>query len=424
MNFSDQVRSQFDQIVAQSKTGGEKTFREKAWFEFSRLGLPHRKTESWKYTSIAPLTKTSWNLAQVQSAVSAQVEGLAAKWRDQFEIVFLLNGVLRTEHSTLTSDHLKVTALEDLELEFEDGWIGLSAAMARPGFRLGFPDNFQASKPVLIVNAMSEPSTWTPVVHGISLGKNSSLQLAEIQVGEGSRYLRSEITQVELAEGARLDWVRVQQDDLSAFHFSEVQSRLQQNSALSVTQLNGGAAWSRSTLRAQIDGVGAEAHLNGLTFARQQQHIDQRVEIKHLTGPSESSQLFKGVLKDKAKGILNGKIYIAQDAQKVSSMQMNHNLLLSPTAEANTKPELEIYADDVKANHGASIGQLDEDKIFYFMSRGITRTVAQQMLAHAFVGDVVMKIQSKALRSFADQCIQSWLPEFSADIEHTLEERA
>jgi Fe-S cluster assembly protein SufD len=140
-----------------------------------------------------------------------------------------------------------------------------------------------------------------------------------------------------------------------------------------------------------------------------------------MKGLSESSQLFKGVLKDTARGVLNGKIYIAKDAQKVSSMQLNHNLLLSKGAEADTKPELEIYADDVKANHGASIGRLDEDKVFYLMSRGIPRALAQQMLAHAFVGDVLMKIGPRLLRRFADACVHGWLPDFSADIEHSMD---
>jgi Fe-S cluster assembly protein SufD len=122
-------------------------------------------------------------------------------------------------------------------------------------------------------------------------------------------------------------------------------------------------------------------------------------------------------LKDSARGVLNGKIVIERDAQKVVSSQLNHNLLLSKTAEADTKPELEIYADDVKANHGASVGRMDEEKLFYLMSRGIPRSQAQEMLAHAFVGDVLMKIDTPLLYQFADENVRGWLPDFMGGLE-------
>lgn len=426
MSFVDTVRSQYERLIA-AADADEKQFRTSAWDTYARFGMPDRRTETWKYSSAAGLVKQAWPLIEDGRGVPVEVVRFAEKWQDRFDTVIVLDGVMRPEVSTLSKVagvrwsaadwNILAHDVSDARIQFEDGFSALSAAVARPGLQLLVGDGVKLSKPVLIIHAQSESASWSSSVNQIILGARAEVHLAEIYAGGSSRYLRSSLTNVDLREHAQMSWVRVQQEDPAGLHFSEVSCSLESSAQLSLTQLNGGAQWSRGAIRATIRGAGAGVHLNGLTFARGQQHIDQRVEVRHLAGQSESAQLFKGVLKDRARGVLNGKIYIAKDAQKVSSMQLNHNLLLSPGAEADTKPELEIYADDVKANHGASIGRLDEDKMFYFMSRGIPRALAQQMLAHAFVGDVLMKIPRGVLREFADTCVQDWLPEFSHDME-------
>jgi Fe-S cluster assembly protein SufD len=180
-----------------------------------------------------------------------------------------------------------------------------------------------------------------------------------------------------------------------------------------MTQLNFGGKWHRNAIRVNIGGEGAQAHLNGLTLGAGQQHFDQRVVVQHSVGQSESTQLFKGVLQDQAKSTLNGKIFIAKDAQKVASQQYNHNLLLSTGAEANSKPELEVYADDVKANHGATVGQMDTAKLFYLESRGIPREQAKQLLAQAFCSDVLMKVEHRAKRKLAERFTKENLSKFA-----------
>lgn len=448
MNFAENVQSQFNALVSRAGAD-EKRYRQLAWDHYARLGLPERRTEAWKYSSINSLVKQPWELAGADKPVPMEVVRFAEKWQEQFDTLIVLDGVMRPEVSTLSkvkgvlwspvqwdvlahemgevqkrSTAILSTAQSkpNNQLEaaspFADGWTALSAALAKPGVQLLVGDDVKLPKPVLIIHAQSEGALWAPSVNQFILGARAEVSLAEIFAGAPGRYLRSSLTEVDLREHAQMNWVRVQQEDnVAGLHFSETRITMEKAAQLSLTQLNGGSVWSRGSIRAEIRGEGAGAHLNGLTFARAQQHIDQRVEVRHMAGNSESSQLFKGVLKDRARGIVNGKIYIAKDAQKVSSLQMNHNLLLSPGAEADTKPELEVYADDVKANHGASIGRLDEDKMFYLMSRGIPRTLAQQMLAHAFVGDVLMKIPRGPLVEFAEDCVRGWLPEFSHDME-------
>jgi Fe-S cluster assembly protein SufD len=426
MNFAGRAETQFKQLIA-GVAGGEKTFRQEAWDRYAQLGLPARKSEAWKYTTLNTANWDAWDLSPNTavpvgaSTLPAVANQLISTWGQEFSLVLTVNGALRADLSTLDSRYMLPLDFDALKLNYADGWSGLASALARPGFALDIPSGERVEKPVLIVHAQTSASSWSPSVNHIRLGAGASLELAEIHVGVDAPYLRSEMVLCELGVGASLSWARIQQEEVSPMHFSEVQARLAADASLNLTQLHGGSAWCRSSLRAEILGERASAHLSGLTFARGRQHIDQRVEVRHAKGFSESAQLFKGVLKDFARGVLNGKILIERDAQKVSSIQMNHNLLLSPTAEANTKPELEIYADDVKANHGASIGRLDEAKVFYLMSRGISRALAQQMLAHAFVGDVLMKISSLPLRRFADACVKSWLPEFSAGMENSID---
>lgn len=422
MTLGEKAVSQFKDLLSAS-SGAERSFRQEAWDEYARLGLPSRKTETWKYTSLRGVEASAWELSALDNAgplPKSATEWIGA-WAKEFSVVVTVNGVLRADLSSLDKKYLAPADFAVLRRRFDDGWSGLSAAMSRPGFLLNVPPGEVLNKPVLIVHVQTSERSWSPSVNVLRLGPGAQLELAEIHVGFDQTYLRSESTQVELGERALLNWVRVQQESQTANSFSEIQAALAGDAHLHLTQLHGGSAWCRSSLRAEILGERASAHLSGLTFARGHQHIDQRVEVRHAKGLSESTQLFKGVLKDHARGVLNGKILIERDAQKVSSMQLNHNLLLSPTAEADTKPELEIYADDVKANHGASIGRLNDDEMFYLMSRGIPRTLAQQMLAHAFVGDVLMKIGPKPLRRFADSCVQAWLLEFSAEMEHSLD---
>ena len=419
MNFADKVSSQFDQLIA-AASGDEKLFRKEAWAKYAKFGMPGRKDETWKYTSLSSLTGSALELSPDSFGPPTQLPPEAAEillaWAKEFSLVVTVNGHLRTDLCSLESEYLRAVDYGDLRLKVEDGWMGLATALARPGFRLEIPAGLIMTKPILFVHAQTSVGTWSPTLNQIRLGRGSALNLAEIHLGVTEAYLRSEMTSVDLEEDAILNWVRVQREVIGPNHFSEVQSRLQSGAQLHVSQLNGGAAWCRSSLRADILGPRAEAHLSGMTFARGKQFSEQRVEVRHAEGHSVSTQLFKSVLKDQARGVLNGKIVIERDAQKVSSSQYNHSLLLNKGAEADTKPELEIYADDVKANHGASIGRLDESKVFYLMSRGIPRATAQQMLAHAFVGDVLMKIPSPLLRRFADACVQSWLPDFSGEM--------
>ncbi len=400
MSFTERVRQQFLEVM-KGAGGAEKAFRQKAWEAFEVQGLPGKSNEYWKYSAHTALTGPDWRETLPVSTEPAMAADIRARYGAAFEIVFVVNGVPQPPCVRDFSFQARAFEATGAALNFDDGFLSAAAAVNGGGFDLTVAEGVRVARPLLLVHVLTGEGSWGSSLNRIVLGKDAELRLAELFVSEAQVYLRTDITRVELGEGANLNWVRAQQERATASYFSEVQLHLQARSLASLTQLNCGAAWSRTSLKADIHGERAEVAVNGLSFGRLEQHVDQRVQVSHHAGQSTSSQLFKGVLKDKARGILNGKIYIARGAQKVVSSQLNHNLLLSPGAEANTKPELEVYADDVKANHGASVGRLDEGKLFYLMSRGISRAVSERMLAQAFTADVVMKISSPELRRFA-----------------------
>jgi len=420
MNFLEQARQQFTEQCKLAREP-EKVLRQAAWAQFERQGLPARGNEAWKYSSLNQISQKSWTTPTPSENLPAKAEALIRQWRDQFDVAVMVNGQLHKKASRLTLEagyefKSLAAASESLHMDFDDGMISLAAAANSAGYYLRVEPKVSFPKPLLIVHCASGDGTWTSTLNRIELADGAQMQVAEVFVGERA-YLRTDVTKVDLAPQANLTWVRLQEESIKASHFSEVQVALQNAAILNLSQLNVGGEWARHSLKIKILGEHAEANVQGLTFGGDHQHLDQRVNVEHRAGNSSSAQLFKGVLKDHARGILNGKIYIARDAQKVNSSQLNHNLLMSNTAEADTKPELEIYADDVKANHGASVGKMDESKLFYLLSRAIPRAEATQMLAQAFVGDVLMKIPAKALRDLASEQVEAQLKDFVREME-------
>ncbi len=410
MNFAQQAQSRYDAIMA---TGAEKSFREEAWSAYLKLGLPDGKNEAWKYSNLNAFSKNQWKAAPSDPAVPAAVLALMQQWRSEFDIALMINGQFSNKDSPLTLHSGYELTRRNFNsgwcFDFDDGLMGLSAATHNGGFDLHVA---AAVRPLLVIHCQTGEHSWSSSINRIYLSKGARLQLAEIFLGDAATYLRSDITWVQLDAGAEFTWVRTQEEAGGAVNFSEVQCDLAEDARLAMTQVNAGAQWARASLKVNLRGERAAAQINGLSFGLGQQHLDQRVHVRHWAAHTTSAQLFKGILRDRARGVLNGKIYIARGAQKVISSQFNHNLLLSAQAEADTKPELEIYADDVKAKHGATVGRLDDEKLFYLVTRGIPPDRAREMLAQAFVGDILMKIPRAQLASLAGARVTKLLPAF------------
>src|SRR5262249_49623200 len=232
----------------------------------------------------------------------------------------------------------------------------------------------------------------------VVLGRGSQATVVETYGGPGIQYATNAVVEVVLAEGARLDHYKVQEESPRAFHLACTQAVLARDASFSTHYLGFGGAWVRHEAHVVFTGENGEATVNGLYLARGTQHMDNHTVIDHAKPHCASHELYKGVLDGKAKGVFNGKIFVRKDAQKTDAKQTNQALLLSDDATINTKPQLEIFADDVKCTHGATVGQLDAEQLFYLRARGVGEEQARALLTFAFANDIISRIRVDDLR--------------------------
>jgi Fe-S cluster assembly protein SufD len=248
----------------------------------------------------------------------------------------------------------------------------------------------------------------------LSLGRGSSATVVEHYLSTGPSFTNA-ITEIHCAPGARLEYCKLQQEHESAFHLACQHVRLDENSWFHGVHLDLGAQLSRNDLQVELRGKGAETSLHGLFMAQGNGHIDNHTVVDHAAPHCSSREDYRGVLADKGRGIFNGKILVQVGAQKTDAELQSRNLLLSPGAEIDTKPELEIYADDVKCSHGATTGQLDPDAMFYLQAKGISQLEARSMLVTAFTQVIVDRIGSAELRAPVAAAVEQRLAH--ADLE-------
>jgi Fe-S cluster assembly protein SufD len=242
----------------------------------------------------------------------------------------------------------------------------------------------------------------------IRLGENAQATVIEIHTG-GGKFLNNAATHIILDKGAHLKHFRVQAYDASGVYVQNTQVSLARDALYDTFTLTTGAALSRNEIYARLEGPGAHCELNGVNLLRGTQHGDTTITVDHSAPNCTSHQFYRSVLDNQARGVFQGKIYVARDAQKTDGFQMSRALLLSEGAEMDTKPELEIYADDVKCSHGATTGQLDEEALFYMRSRGIGMAEARGLLIGAFVNEAVDKIEDETVRGEFAERVRSWL---------------
>ena len=236
----------------------------------------------------------------------------------------------------------------------------------------------------------------------IVAGDRSQARIVETYVSlRGGAYFTNAVTEVAAGENSVIDHYKVQQEGLEAFHIATMQINAQRSANCSSHSFSLGGRLVRNDANAVLDGEGAEVTLNGLYLADGDRLIDNHTTIDHAKAHCPSHEIYKGILGGKARAVFNGKIIVRQDAQKTDAKQTNRALLLSDNASINTKPQLEIFADDVKCTHGAAIGQLDDDAIFYLRARGLTYFEARDMLIHAFAGEIIDRVQIEAAEACA-----------------------
>ncbi|WP_223453771.1 Fe-S cluster assembly protein SufD [Pseudomonas sp. GL-RE-19] len=383
-------------------------------------GFPTAKDEAWKYTRVAPILAIPFQPAEPgmnRRLSAASVERLAGDYGGP-RLVFV-NGYFAAELSVLEGlpPDTQVTKLATLLRA--DSWAlealfahafraqpqaftALNAALAEDGALVQIPAHTTVEEPIHLV-FLSDPGATPLVVQPralVLMGAGSRATLVESHVGSGGEvYLSNCVTEVVLEAGATLDHYKVQNESTAAFHVALLSVRQAQGSRFAAHSSALGAALARQEVRIVLEGPGAEVALNGLYLPRGEQHLDNQTTIEHLAPRCTSRELYKGVIDGHGHGVFDGRIIVRPGAMKTDASQTNKILLLSALAQVNTQPRLEIFADDVKCAHGAAVGQLDEQAIFYLRSRGIPQAAARSLLTYAFVSEMLELISLAPLRA-------------------------
>jgi len=399
---------------------------------FSRLGFPTLRHEDWKYTDVRPIIKRSFRMVQESPPEpdAARLDALRFPELDCHELVFI-NGFHTARSSRLhgLENGITVQPLSGMLQQQPDrlenylnrynnidknGFVAMNTAFLHEGAVILIPDNVQMAKPLHLIflsDHREDPYASMPR-NLIVLGNNSRATVIESYFGvDGAEYFTNTNTEVILNNGAALEHYKIQREGLKGYHVGNLQVHQQRDSRLESHSISLGGRLARSDIDIGLAETGAEVLLNGLSMADKRQHVDHHTRIDHLSPHTASVENYRGVLNGHGRGVFNGKVIVHQDAQKTSADQSNANLLLSDNAEVDTKPELEIYADDVQCSHGATTGQLDENMLFYLRSRAISEEVARNLLTFAFADHIIARTRLQPIRDQLEYLVVGQLPD-------------
>ncbi len=396
---------------------------------FRANGLPNRKVEAWRYTSVSALEKQSFAPLAEPVPLDALPEGAALAIDGARRIVFV-NGRLRADLSDLgdlpegveASSLAEALGGKDGDLEEliapaskeRDGALAaLNDAFMEDGLVLRIAAGASVDAPIHLISVGMPVEGQAVAFHPRNLvvaakGSRATLIESHIGVGEGS-YFSNSVTDIRVEKGATLTHAKLQDEGPKAFHVALGRVRIGDEAVYDNFVLHRGAELARNEVHARIDGTGAECRLNGAYLGANRQHIDNTTVIEHKAPGSRSSEVFKGALDGRARGVFQGRIVVHRDAQQTDGHQLNKTLLLDRNAEMDAKPELVIYADDVKCSHGATIGELDETALFYLRTRGIDEAAARDILVSAFLNEAVEELRDPALADAFRARIEGWV---------------
>lgn len=373
---------------------------------------PSKKDEEWHYTTARKFFETERLPAALKKHSLINHSPLNLIPDDVFTIVFI-NGHFSPELSeyelnhTEISDQMRVNYISESSKPLTMGtperlsfFEALNWAYTAQGIELIVPQGVQVSKPIHVVSYVTDDEVETFPRLFIRLEDGAELSIIEDFCGYGKNYLQNSTCELELGKNSKLTYIRLQNDTSSAFNIGKTRIHMNEESYLESYSIMRGAKLSRHDLELVMKEKNAQASVWGLSFGVDDQHMDHMTQIIHEVGACTTNQKYKSILNDRSRSIFTGKVKILKDAQLAASSQMNNNLLLSGGAEANSRPQLEIYADDVKATHGSTVGQLNEEEIFYLQSRGIGRDKAQEVLSQGFAEEIFLQIKNITIRNF------------------------
>lgn len=425
------VKKEFEHLqsaLSDSSGKGFGKFKTEAYRAFLANGFPKKGNEDWKYTSLQKFSAKDFQTSKEQKGIfklSAEISKLTPH-----RAVFI-NGHFSKELSKLDKlpKGLKVTAIDSLKDQCPDdfcnsssyldrSFVALNTALFQEGISIEVERNAEVSEALNIVFVSSSESTDQAVATfprvSVSCAENSKMNLIETYLSEDSEtYLTNAVVEFDLKQGSSLEHTKLGFENFKTNHFYNANYYLADNSTLISRMVSFGGGLVRNELNPKLSGQGIECNLNGLTILGGEQHVDNHILVNHLKPHCQSNQTFKGVYGDSSKGVFSGTIVVDQQAQKTNAFQANNSLLLSESATIDSRPQLKIWADDVKCTHGATVGQLDEIALFYLKSRGISAGEARKILIHAFCSDVLSDITSPLLKDYLQETLHNKLEQLS-----------
>jgi Fe-S cluster assembly protein SufD len=398
--------------------------RGSAMDRFEQLGFPSVREEDWKYTNLATLARENFAPAISADHLDTGDASRFAYPEAAGAHLVVVNGFLREDLSVKTA--LADIVATDLFSAVADarynkiirkylarnagyhnnGLTALNTAFLQSGVFVCIPKNVKLETPLQItfIGGTANSATFPRVL--VVAEENSSATLIENFVSsDEKRYFTNAIAEIVLKDGAHLEHYRLQRDSKKAFHVSTTSAELGRTSRYDTTSINLGAHLSRHDISVVMDHEGTETSVDGLYMVGSDQHTDTHSVIDHKQPHCNSHQLYKGILDGNARAVFNGKIFVREGAQKTDAMQTNKNLLLSEKARVDTKPQLEIYADDVKCAHGAAVGQIDPEELFYLETRGIGPELGRSLLTYGFAEEVIAKIKVESIKAELDHIV-------------------
>ncbi len=413
--------------------------RDRAAARFSALGFPTVREEEWRFTSVAPIAAAEFRPTGADAVQANEQEIANYLYSDAEYRIVIVNGrfvpglsrtqglpagvrvgslgAAVTEHADVVQRYLG--QLADFGTK---GFTALNTALAVDGAYVYIPDGVILEQPLHLLFVTTTSATSGPIMTNaralVVAGDRTQARIVETYAGpRGAAYFTNAVTEIFAGENAVVDHYKVQEESFDAFHIASLHVHAARSANLSSHSFSLGGKLVRNDVNALLDGEGAECTLNGLYLADGERLVDNHTLIDHAKAHCPSHEIYKGILGGKARAVFNGKIIVRQDAQKTDAKQTNRALLLSDNASINTKPQLEIFADDVKCTHGAAIGQLDDDAIFYLRARGLTYFEARDMLIHAFAGDILDRVKVESLKTALEGELYAQLAKDLAELD-------
>ncbi len=405
--------------------------RQAAINQFAIEGFPTTREEDYKYTNVAPVAKGKFQLADASQAATLTAEDFARFTYEETKasrLVFVngafnaelssienlphgviaknLNLALQTEHADLIRGYFS----RGLEVGADDAFTLLNTAFMQGGAFVHLPKNAQLETPLHLLfltdaNAASIATFPRVLVIAESFSKATIIEEHKAINESCAAYFSSPVIEIFVDDEAHLTHYKVQSEAASAFHIARTRAEVGRASTYNSTTINLGATFTRHNVQMSLRGEASESWIDGLFFGEGTQFCDTHSLINHRQPHCTSHQAYKGILNDKARSVFNGRIYVHEGAQKTDAYQSNKNLILSDQARVDTKPQLEIFADDVKCSHGATVGQLNEEELFYLISRGLQPELARNLLTYGFAEQVVQKIEVESIKRQLDEAI-------------------